>query len=138
MKVENTIRIDATESRVWALTLDLEAWPRYSPTMTEVTRLDDGPVGVGSRARVKQPAQSAKIWTVTELEPEKTFTWTTRAMGMTMVATHEVEATAGGTLNHLRVEATGGLSSILGPLLKAPIAKAIAQENQGFKRAAEG
>jgi len=36
--------------------------------MTSVERLDDGPITLGSRARVKQPGQRPAVWTVTELE----------------------------------------------------------------------
>ena len=78
MRFENTIEIDAPADRVWALTTDVESWPAITPTMTKVERLDNGPFHATSTARVKQPGQRAKVWTVTAFDPDHSFTWETR------------------------------------------------------------
>jgi uncharacterized membrane protein len=137
MRIEDSIDITAPVARVWELTLDVESWPQHTPTMTSIERLDTGPLGVGSQARVKQPGQRAKVWTVTALEPERKFAWSTKSMRMTMTGTHALGARETGTTNKLTVEIEGPLSSLIGALLRRPIAKAIAQENRGFKTAAE-
>lgn len=137
MRIEHRIEIVAPVTRVWELTLDVESWPEHTPTMTSVERLDTGPLAVGSRVRIKQPGQRARVWTVTELEPEQRFTWSTRAMGTTMTGSHLVAATDVGTTNTLVVEIEGGLAPLVGVLVRRPVARAIATENQGFKAAAE-
>ena len=63
--------------------------------MTSVERLDDGPLAVGSRARVA-PGQRARVWTVTRLEPGRLFAWEARALGVRMNGSHHLEATAAG------------------------------------------
>lgn len=138
MRVENTIEIDAPVSVVWKHTVDIEAWPSTTPTVTEVERLDTGPLAVGSRARLKQPGQRARVWTVSELEPERRFAWSARLMGMTMDASHELDESPTGCSNTVAVEITGPLAPILGPLMRRPISKALATENEGFDRVSRG
>ena len=36
---------------------------------------DGGPLAVGAKARIKQPRMFARVWEVTEFEPERSFTW---------------------------------------------------------------
>lgn len=137
MRLEHKIDIAAPVDSVWELTTDVEAWPEYTPTMTSVERLDDGPIAVGSQARIKQPAQGARVWTVSALDPLRHFAWSTRAMGTRMTGGHEIEATEGGTRQTLTINIEGKLAPLVGLLLRMPIRKAIRQENEGFKAAAE-
>jgi uncharacterized membrane protein len=138
MRIEHSIDITAPIERVWDLTMDVEAWPGLTPTITRVERLDSGPLAVGSRARIKQPAQRAKVWTVTELEAGKCFAWATKAVGTKMTGGHALSQTeAGTTKNTLTVDIEGPLAPVVGRLLRRPILSAITEENQGFKRAAE-
>ena len=137
MRFENTIEIDAPVERVWALTTDVEAWPQITPTMTKVERLDDGPFRTTSRARVKQPGQRTKVWTVTSFGPDHSFTWEARLFGAQMTATHTVTANGSGSSNRLVLDMTGPGSGLVGRLVGRQISKALATENASFKRAAE-
>jgi len=137
MKVEHVLEVAAPIDRLWALTAAIEDWPRITPTITSVERLDDGPLTIGSRARLKQPGQPRRVWTVTALEPQRLFEWSTTLPGLTMTAVHELAATERGTLNLLRVELSGWTSFVAGILLRVPIRRAIARENEAFRSAAE-
>jgi uncharacterized membrane protein len=137
MHLEDRVEIAAPAARVWALTVDVERWPDSTPTMTSVERLDDGPLAVGSQARVKQPAQRPRVWTVTQLEPGRRFAWATTAMGLRMEGAHLIEGDDTACTNTLTLEVTGALASTLGRLLAGQFRKAIVTENQGFKRTAE-
>lgn len=137
MKIENTILIDAPVRDIWNLTIDVEALPELTPTMTKVSRIGHEPIGVGSEVSIKQPGQPERVWTVIELEPDRSFVWSTKAMGMTMTASHQLADAEVGTSNTLTIEVTGALSPVVGPLLRRPLRKALATENQGFKAAAE-
>jgi uncharacterized membrane protein len=138
MRIEDVQVIEAPVAKVWDLTVDVEHLPAVTPTMTSVERLDDGPIGVGSRARIKQPAQRPAVWTVTRFEPGSTFEWETRVLGMRMVGGHHLEAVDGGTRNTLVVEMSGRGSGLFGRLVGSRMATAIATENEGLRRAAEG
>jgi len=137
MRIEHTIEIDASIERLWTLTLDVESWPDHTPTMTSIERLDDQPLAVGSAVRIKQPAQRARVWTVTELEPGRRFAWSARTMGTTMTATHAITPNGAGATQTLSVEIEGRLRRVVGAVIGRPISKAIATENLGFKSAAE-
>jgi carbon monoxide dehydrogenase subunit G len=137
MRIEDTIEIAAPPDEVWRLTVDIEALPSMTPTMTRVERLEPGPMTVGSRARIKQPAQRSRVWTVTEFDEPRRFIWSTQAMGMTMTGIHQLKATERGTSNTLALELEGRLAPVLGPLVSRSIRRALAQENQGLRRAAE-
>lgn len=138
MLISNELTIDAPVERVWALTVDVENLPTLTPTMTEVHKLDNGPLAVGSRARIKQPGQSARVWTVTDLVPNSRFFWRTKAFGMSMTGGHTLTATDdGGCRNVLSVALTGFGSGLLGRMIGGQLRKAIATENEGFRKAAE-
>lgn len=137
MKLENTQHIDAPIDVVWALTEDVEGWPDTTPTMTSVERLDDGPLEVGSQARIKQPGQRARTWTVTRFEPGRLFAWSTKALGTHMEGSHHLSEADGGCVNRLELEITGATAGLVGRLLGGQLLKAITTENEGFKRAAE-
>lgn len=137
MRFEHSLHIDAPVGDVWALTLDVEAWPRFTPTMTSVERLDDGPIGVGSRARVKQPMQRAAEWTVRAVDPEQRFVWGTRMFGLELVAEHRLAPAGAGCTSTLVLDVVGRGASVFGRLLGGRLRAALRQENEGFKQAAE-
>lgn len=145
MEISNELVIHAPLATVWQLTENVEGWPATSPTMQSVERLDDGPIRVGSTARVKQPAQRPTVWTVTEFVPNERFAWEATVWGWRMVAVHVLEPVAAGCRNTLTVSMTGRSTGLIGRLARRPlgrligrqIRKAITTENLGFKRHAE-
>ena len=134
---EHRIDIDASPAIVWAQTIDVESWPQMFPTVTSVERLDDGPLRVGSRARIKQPGQPHRVWTVATIEPEHRFVWTTQANGFAMMGAHVLTpTTVGGTVNHLMIDVDGPLARLVAALAGRKLRKTLAIENEGFRTAA--
>ena len=66
-KFEVTRHIDAPPQAVWPVISDVARWPEWLPTINTVERLDEGPLRIGSRARVTQPKLPKAEWEVTEL-----------------------------------------------------------------------
>jgi hypothetical protein len=137
MKWSSTMKIDAPAALVWRLTTEVENWPDLTRTMSQVTLLDPGPFGLGSRARVKQPAQRSATWTVTQFEPNRSFSWQTSRRGLSLTGTHDVERDDAGCLNTLHLEATGTLTPLFALLLGPAIRWSLRLENAGFKGRAE-
>jgi uncharacterized membrane protein len=137
MRFETSVLIEAPVEVVWRLTMDVTAWPTMTPTMTRIVRLDDGPLRIGSRARVKQPRQPEAVWTVTRLDEGRIFAWQTSRMGLTMTGSHILEPAGNGCRNTLTLDITGPGSGVFARLFGRLMRSAIETENAGFKRAAE-
>lgn len=138
MLFTHTTLIAAPLERVWQLTLDIERWPEFTPTMTRLSPLECGPLRVGSRVRIQQPGQPALIWEIRELESPRQFVWETRTpWGMTICGRHLLESQAGKTRNRLELELRGPGSTIVGVLAAPFLWLALVLENRGFRRRAE-
>lgn len=135
--ITDELEIAASVDTVWQLTEDVEGWPATTPTITSVERLDDGPLRLGSQARIKQPAQRPAVWTVTTFEPGQEFAWETKVLGVRMVGRHVLTPIEDGVRNTLSVELHGRGAGLLRALVGGRMRKAIVTENQGFKTAAE-
>ena len=115
MRFEATIDVDAPAERVFAVYSDVEHWPDWAESVTSVERLDEGPLRVGSRARVRQPRLPVAVWEVTELMPGRSFTWVARGPGVVTTGRHMVAPT--GTQGHVTVTASLEQAGLLGPVV---------------------
>jgi uncharacterized membrane protein len=136
MRYEETIHIDAPVELIWRLTTDIDDWPAFMPTVQRLERLDDGPLRVGSTARLKQPGQSAAVWTVTRLEPMREFTWETRRLGVRMTGRHLLERAGAGTRNTLVLETEGPAAGVFTALFGGMMRKSVHREGAAFARRA--
>ena len=55
MHVETSADIDAEAGEVWSVLVDLDQWPTWTESVSDLERLDTGPLRPGSRVRLKQP-----------------------------------------------------------------------------------
>lgn len=95
MEYEVTFEVNAPAADVWTMLSDVEHWPDWTPTVTTVTRLDGGPLAVGSRARIKQPKLGSVVWTVTDMQPGRGFAWEARTGGAVTVGEHWLASSDG-------------------------------------------
>jgi uncharacterized membrane protein len=137
MQIEETIEIDAPASVVWSVTVDVENWPAWTPTVSSAKKEDDAQFQLGSVVSIKQPQLPETAWTVTDWTEGERFTWETRVRGITMVATHEIHPLDKRTRNVLRLVLKGFVARLLGPLIQAKTRAALQQENAGLKRQCE-
>jgi len=138
MKTEHRLQIDAPPSLVWNVTIDVERWSEWSPTVLSVKRVDEGPFGIGSSALIRQPGLPETAWIVSEFTRGERFTWQTRVRGMRMIGTHELTPVGGGTASVLRLEVHGLAAALLWPLIRIAAHKSLEQENLGLKARCEG
>jgi hypothetical protein len=128
----------AGPAQAWRALIDITDWPRWTPSYKSIERLDDGPVVVGSRARVRQPRLAPAIYEVAEIDEGKTFTWTSTAARVRTVARHRlVPQPDGATRIELAAELTGRLAGPVKALLGRRIQRYIGLEANGIKAAAE-
>jgi hypothetical protein len=132
-----TVDINATPDRVFAVMRDVERWHEWTPTVTSISRLDEGPIGVGSRLKIRQPKLLPAIWKVTELNEGRGFTSITSSPGVRVTARHGVEAIPGGTRALLSIEFTGLLASLVARITRGLNERYLALEAEGLKRRSE-
>ena len=106
-KFETTRHIEAPTQPVWEILFDVAHWPDWLPTINTVERLDDGPLKLGSRARISQPKLPKAEWEVTELVDGRLFTWEAKGPGMKTIGRHEVVPDGTGSRVTLSIEQTG-------------------------------
>lgn len=88
---EASCHVPSTPEQVWHCLSRVAAWPDWLPTVQEVLVLDGENLRVGHRFRLRQPRLRPTIWTVSEVLPWRSFSWQSRAIGVTVTAGHHIE-----------------------------------------------
>jgi uncharacterized protein YndB with AHSA1/START domain len=127
-----TVNIAAPPDRVWAVMADVERWSEWTPTVTQIQRLERGPLVVGSRARIRQPKLPSAVWQVSELLEGRSFTWVSRSPGVLVTATHSVEPTAQGTRATLSLRFSGFFGPLIARLTRRLNERYLALEAKGL------
>lgn len=135
--LQHAVVVSAPPDRVWALVADVEGWPARIPTVDAVERLDDGPLAVGSRTRLRQPRLPEAVWTVTELDPGRSFTWTSTSPGVAITAGHVVEPHADGSRLSLSIDISGWMAPLGWLMTKSLTKRYVETEAASIKAAAE-
>jgi len=138
MEQSITVDIAAPPERVWEVLCNVEYWPGWTPTVTSVRRLDEGPLRPGSRTRINQPRLPETDYVVTELTPGRSFTWVATGPGVLTTARHDVEALPGGDARvRLSVSQAGWLGSVMGLFYRRLTDRYLANEANGLKATCE-
>ena len=133
----NKIEIATNQSQIWNILIDFEKWPKWSDSFSSLQRLDDGPVGVGSRIRIKQPRLVPGNWTITEWNPENNFAWISKGGGATSLANHWIETDGDVCTFHQSMKISGFIGRPTAFLLRAIIRRYMDMEATGLKNRSE-
>lgn len=138
MDLRKTTTANADIARTWTALTDVTTWPNWTTSMTSVQRLDDGPLRVGSRARIKQPRMPVMTWQVDEMRDGEEFTWSAPAPGLRVTGIHRLAANPDGTTRiELEIQQHGPLAGIIGWLTAARNRRYMELEAAGLKAASE-
>jgi uncharacterized protein YndB with AHSA1/START domain len=138
MIVKDSVVIEADPTVVWQVFTDVERWPEWTASVSEVRFVQGSTVEVGARVRIKQPRLPVVAWRVTELEPGTSWSWVAGGPGVRTVARHTVTATGdGSTLVEQSIEQRGALGRFIGHLLRRLTERYVAMEGAGLKRRCE-
>jgi uncharacterized protein YndB with AHSA1/START domain len=131
-----SIRIEAPAADVWAAMMDVETWPTWASQFKRLERLDGGPLGQGSRVRVRPKGQLATVWQVTEFEPGRSFTWASDLLpGLRVTGGHELTSGGNATDAEFWLEASGALGRLLSPVLRRTVFSSNTRSaTEGIKR----
>ena len=139
MTVEFHISVDiaAPPDTVWSVMSDAERWHEWTASVTSIRLLDGRPLGVGSRALIRQPKFPPAMWTVTALDPGRGFVWQSGAPGMRVQAHHSLTPIAGGTRVTLRLEYSGMLGTLMARMTRGITNRYLGMEAAGLKKRSE-
>lgn len=116
---------------------DVERWPEWTASVTSVRRLDEGPLRVGSRVRIRQPRLPTTTWTVTEVVAGESFTWVAAGPGFTTTASHRVRPDASGSVATLALNQAGAVGALVGGLTARLTHRYLDLEAAGLRGRAE-
>jgi uncharacterized protein YndB with AHSA1/START domain len=134
VRADITVRVGAAPERVWEILADVENWPIWTPTVTSATRLDTGPLRVGSRVKIKQPRLPVTTWTVTDLTPDDSFTWVATGPGFRTTASHRVQPADPGSVVTLTLDQDGPIGWLIGRLISGLTNRYLTLEGQRAER----
>lgn len=137
LRFEHSVDVDAPPSRVWSVISDAERWPEWTPTVTRVERVHGDGLALGNKVRIEQPKLPAAVYTITALEPGKSFTWTTGSWFARGVANHVVEPRGSGSRVTLSVIFSGLIGGLAGKMYAELTREYLALEAAGLKKRSE-
>lgn len=137
MQWSASIRITAPPAVVWQVLGEVEAWPQWTASVTEIVRVDPGPLHTGQRIRIRQPRLPTTVWTLTDLAQQQYFVWRAGGPGAKTTAHHRIEPDGDGTLVTLRLTQQGPVGWLVGVLTASLTRRYLELESTGLKRRCE-
>jgi carbon monoxide dehydrogenase subunit G len=136
-----TREVDAPPDVVFAVLSEVERWPEWTPTVTEVERVGDAgaTLTLGTRLRIVQPKVPPAEWTVTAVEPGRGFRLVSRAPGATVEANHRADPLGAGDRSKVTLSVTfaGVLGRVVGWMMRDLNNRYLAEEMGGLARRSE-
>ena len=132
-QLKTVIDISAPVERVWAVMIEVERWHEWTASIERITLLDQHPLAVGGRVRIRQPRFPAFVWTVTRIEAGRLFVWESRSPGVTVTGTHSVQPSGTGTRATLQLDYAGPFGGVLATLTRNLSERYVALEAAGLK-----
>ncbi|GAA4399894.1 hypothetical protein GCM10023168_07940 [Fodinibacter luteus] len=128
----------APVDRLWSVMSEVRRWPQWLPTVDAVTPLEAArPDEVGARYSVEQPGLPRAVWTITAIDPGRSFTWESEQPGIRSVGTHVLRPEAdGGTTIVLGISWWGLLAPVLRLVLGRKTLDYVRQEARALDRTA--
>jgi uncharacterized protein YndB with AHSA1/START domain len=139
MITESSVDIDAPTSLVWEVFTDVERWPEWTASVTNLVALDGPGLAVGKRFRIKQPKLPTLVWEVTDVAPGVSWTWAQHSSGGSTFAHHALTPMDHGrTLVRQALDQRGPVGAIVGRLMLRTTRRYLEMEAQGLKLRSEG
>jgi ligand-binding SRPBCC domain-containing protein len=132
-----SIDIAAAPERVWAVMSDLDRWHEWTPSIRGITRQGGAPFATGTRVVIRQPKFPPAQWTITNVQPGRSFTWVSRAPGMQVTGTHAITATEGGSRVTLSLHYEGAVGRWLARLTRGITERYVGYEAEGLRARSE-
>jgi uncharacterized membrane protein len=138
MIVQDACIISAPIERVWDVFSDVERWPEWNASVTDLTVVSGPVLAIGSRVRIKQPLLPVLVWEVTTVQPGRSWAWTSRSVGARTTATHQLRSIDSATTHvEQTIEHTGAVGVLVGRLMRRLTRRYLATEAAGLTARSE-
>lgn len=137
MRFEHTIDINASPAQVWTILADVAHWKDWTPTVKSFEWVEGDTLAVGAKARLDLEGAGKGIWTVTNIDEGRSFSWENHTKGVRTVGGHVVDARDGGSRVTLILEQSGFMATLLKPMIARVSNRNLPIEAAGLKRASE-
>jgi carbon monoxide dehydrogenase subunit G len=127
--VERSTEVPVSAEEAFAFVANLENLPRWQTGVTRAEQLTDGPMAVGSTARLERQMLGQRIEAdlkITELDPPTHMVFTTEAGGMRVAASLDVAPLAAGSRVTFGMDIAGG--GLFGGAMEGMVASAAESE----------
>ena len=133
-----SITIDRPPDVVWSVYTDVARWPDWTASVSSAAVDPPGLLAVGSRASIKQPRLPRVEWTVTALQPDRSWVWANKAPGANTVAAHVLTPLGDGRTHvDLSIDQRGLIGRPVGWLVRRLTRRYLRYEAEGLKRRSE-
>jgi hypothetical protein len=133
-----TVDVDAPPERVWQVISDVDHWHDWTDSVSSIKRINNGPFAVCTMILIKQPKFPPALWRLSEIIPNRSFTWTSSGPGFQAIASHRIEPIRTGSRVTLTLEYKGMLGGAFGKLTAGITERYMAMEATGLKKRSEG
>lgn len=138
MIVRDATIVSAPIARVWDVFSEVERWPEWTASVTDLTVVSGPALAIGTRVRIKQPRLPMLVWEVTTVEPGRSWAWTSRSVGARTTATHQLRSIDAATTHvEQTIEHTGAVGVVVGRLMRRLTRRYLAMEAAGLKARSE-
>ena len=136
MRFESTVEIKASPKSVWTAVHDPAEWPAWIPSVRKIEQLTVGPLGVGTRLRIKVRSgfYVTLHMTITEFLPGERVVMEGRVLGTRLTRWYRLEGAEGCT----RAIAGGDVSGLLSCFVCRRGQKLSDEITRSFKKRVEG
>jgi hypothetical protein len=135
--VEKTSAIAALPNEVFNVLIDVGKWNQWTPSITDISILDNDRLRIGTKIQVIQPKLSPAIWTVKEVQFNKLLTWEKASFGLRITSEHVILQGCNDTVVVLRMTYGGALAGLAYMLFHSLTDSYMTMEINGLKRACE-
>jgi uncharacterized protein YndB with AHSA1/START domain len=115
MKFAHTIETTAPPEKIWGAWTDVEHWPQWDTELASAAL--DGSFALGTKGRLKPKRGPAARFSISELIPGESYTFTTRLPLCGLKVRRHLTRKDGGAFFTHEVSFVGPLSFVFGNLL---------------------
>jgi hypothetical protein len=136
MKFVHTVLTTAPPEKIWCAWTDVERWPEWDTELDSASL--EGSFALGTKGRVKPKRGPAARFSISELIPGESYTFTTRLpLCELKIRRHLTRKHGGGTYFTHEVSFVGPLASVFGSLLGWRYREALPVVMENLRKTAE-